>query len=263
MTEPTGEERYAFGDSDAAASRLAVLSEVFEAPSRALLAEVAGPPVALAVDLGCGPGFTTRLLAEVLVPDQVAGIDRSAAFLARARTSGPPGTRWYRHDVTVVPFPTGPADVLYARYVLAHVPTPLDVLAGWVTQLRPGGHLVVEEDDEIRAEHPVLRHYDELSTSLVAARGGDLSVGRLLGRAAAPPGSVVVVNRVLDHAVTADRVARLYAMNLAVWRHDPFIVDAHPPAALDTLARDLTRLGGDDVASTVVFRHRQVVLGRH
>jgi hypothetical protein len=58
---------YTFGDTSLAARRLALLADVFEPPSRAFLAEftrVAGDQLDLAVDLGCGPGHSTRLVAS-------------------------------------------------------------------------------------------------------------------------------------------------------------------------------------------------------
>src|SRR5205809_779798 len=54
---------YTFGDSQAAAERLALVARVFEPPSRRFLADAAaGAGLAgcdLAVDLGCGPGHST------------------------------------------------------------------------------------------------------------------------------------------------------------------------------------------------------------
>jgi len=86
---------YAFGDSALAARRLALLAEVFEPTSRSFLAHVgaqlAGPPPQLAVDLGCGPGHTTRLLCSVLRPGHVLGLDQSASFVALAAGDAPPG----------------------------------------------------------------------------------------------------------------------------------------------------------------------------
>ncbi len=56
---------YLFQDTDLAARRLAVLAEVFAPASRAFLLDVVQSRPELALDLGCGPGYTTRLLAEV------------------------------------------------------------------------------------------------------------------------------------------------------------------------------------------------------
>ena len=43
------------------------------------------------------------------------------------------------HDAREVPFPETPADVVYCRLLLAHLNRPMDVLAGWATQLAPDG----------------------------------------------------------------------------------------------------------------------------
>lgn len=70
---------YAFGDSDAAACRLALVARVFESSSRAFLARACPPRPVLAVDVGCGPGHSTRVLGEVSGARQVIGLDASPA----------------------------------------------------------------------------------------------------------------------------------------------------------------------------------------
>lgn len=198
---------------------------------------------------------------DAVRPVHLVGLDISAAFLERARTLNLDAS-WHRHDITVVPFPTGPADLLHARFVLSHVPDPEDLLSAWLEQLNAGGYLLVQEDEQIVAQHPVLATYEELARSLVAHRGGDLWVGSRLGRAPARPGFVHVTNRVYRHRVPVPRAAELYAMNFAVWRHDPFVTEGHPLARLDALATELDHLAGSTEAGTVVFDIRQVAYRR-
>ena len=139
MTSAVG--GYAFGDSAPAARRLGLLADVFEPPSRAFLAEfarVAGDPVDLAVDLGCGPGHSTQLVASVVGARRTLGLDQSGSFVALAEAGAPPGVEFAVHDVTVVPFPSPPAGLVYGRFLLSHLPDPPATLAAWATQLAPG-----------------------------------------------------------------------------------------------------------------------------
>ncbi len=62
-------------------TRLAFVADLFDESSRAFLSEAVGFRPRLALDLGCGPGHTTRLLAEVLRPGRVVGVDRSVNLL--------------------------------------------------------------------------------------------------------------------------------------------------------------------------------------
>ena len=79
---------YAFGDSALAARRLGLLADLFEPASRPFLARFADRRLELAVDLGCGTGHTTRLLASVLAPAA------PWAWTSRRRSSPwPPRTR--------------------------------------------------------------------------------------------------------------------------------------------------------------------------
>jgi trans-aconitate methyltransferase len=77
---------YTFGDSEIATRRLEIVAAVFESPTRTFLAEDVGQLRAdLALDLGCGPGHTTRLVAEMTGAVRTIGLDASASFRRRPR----------------------------------------------------------------------------------------------------------------------------------------------------------------------------------
>jgi trans-aconitate 2-methyltransferase len=195
---------YAFGDSAPAARRLGLLADVFEPPSRELLERFAGVPLDLAVDLGCGPGHTTRLVASVTGARRTLGLDQSEAFVALAAAAAPPGISFAVHDVTVVPFPAGPAGLVYGRFLLSHLPDPAAALAAWATQLAPGGLLLVEEVERIHTAQPALRRYLDTAAALLAARGHTLEIGAALHRLPDPPG----VDRRLDRVAPWPRRPR-------------------------------------------------------
>src|SRR5262252_1634950 len=91
---------YTFGDNDLAAERLRLLAEAFAPSSRAFLARLAREPAAVAVDLGCGPGYTTALLASLTGAQRTVGLDASARFIERARAQAPcrPALAFAVHD---------------------------------------------------------------------------------------------------------------------------------------------------------------------
>ena len=72
---------YTFGDTDLAARRLALVAETFAGTSAAFMREFVTTRPQLAADLGCGPGYTTHLLADTLKPDRTVGLDNSENFL--------------------------------------------------------------------------------------------------------------------------------------------------------------------------------------
>lgn len=68
---------YAFGDTDLARERLALVAATFEAPTDALLHDLPSGAYRYVVDMGCGPGFTTALLREMVPHSFTTGIDAS------------------------------------------------------------------------------------------------------------------------------------------------------------------------------------------
>jgi SAM-dependent methyltransferase len=256
---------YTFGDSDLAAERMALVAETFEPPSRRLLADARGAlPEApeLVVDLGCGPGHSTRLIAEVTGARRTIGLDASAAFLGEAARTSSGTIEYLEHDVTAVPFPVDPADLIYCRLVLAHQPDPAAVVARWVTQLRPGGVLALDEVEYIETPDPVLERYEELVVALVASRGALMYAGPVIERMTEGDGWRKAASRLVEHLVPVELAARMYGMNLRTWRHDPAITAMCSEDSLDRLANDLDERARSTGDPLVRWGLRQALLLR-
>ncbi len=122
--------------------------EVREAWRRLLREHLPAPPVDI-LDLGCGTGSLTRLLAEV--GHRVHGVDLAPAMVAAARAKlAAAGVSEGSATVEVgdASDPPGrPAtfDVVLTRHVLWALPDPATALARWVRLLRPGGRLLLVE----------------------------------------------------------------------------------------------------------------------
>ena len=255
---------YAFGDSAPAARRLGLLADLFEPPSRAFLERVAGRLAGrspdLAVDLGCGTGHTTRLLAEVVGARRTLGLDQSASFVARAAEAAPPGVGFAVHDVRAVPFPAGgPAGLLSCRLLLSHLPDPPAVLAAWATQLAPGGLLLVDEVEVIHTGDPALRGYLNTAGALLASRGQTLEVGPVLHRLPDPPGLTRRHDQLATLAPPAPRAAAMFAQNLAVWGAQAVAEGVTTDRDLRALAEDLAAVADGRRPASITWELRQLV----
>ncbi|QQQ76462.1 methyltransferase domain-containing protein [Saccharothrix sp. 6-C] len=100
------------------------------------------PAPAAVVDLGCGTGSLTALLAEA--GHHACGLDLSERMLAVARAKAP-GVDFRRGDAADPPYPPGSFDVVLARHVLWALPDPAAALDRWRALLKPGGRLVLVE----------------------------------------------------------------------------------------------------------------------
>ena len=240
-------DTYPFGDDDVAARRLDLLAHVYEPPTRALLARWAPPVVGLAVDLGCGPGRTTRLLHDVVGAARIVGVERSPAYLeaARAYLADVPGAEVVEHDVTRSPLPVEGADLVFARFLLTHLSGPRRALEVWAEALAPGGRLIVQETARLVSRDPALGRYYELVAELQAMHEQALDVGSQLPELAAAAGLQVEHAARRPVAQRPAEMAALHVLNLRTWRHDPLAggFDADELDALDEALVAIARGG--------------------
>lgn len=115
-----------------------------ERPARDLYDLVEPVPGGRAVDLGCGTGRLTELLAAETGAAEVVGIDSSPSMLAEAAAHTSPTVRFEQGDLATWGDPADPVDLVAANASLQWVPDHPAVLARWTAALRPGGQLAVQ-----------------------------------------------------------------------------------------------------------------------
>lgn len=207
---------YIFGAGESERRRLELVDEAFSSASSTLLERVPGASPALAYDLGCGIGCTTQVVSGRTDADLAIGLDISSQRLEVARGWASSHVRFERHDVTETPFPAGPAGLVYARFVLAHLPDPLATARRWATQLRSGGHLVLDEIDWIRTGHPALAEHLRIVHGLVAASGAAMDAGPALAPLGDGDGLTRVHAEVAEVPVPTALAARMFSLSLSI-----------------------------------------------
>lgn len=145
-----GEEARAFWDAEAACFDQepdhGLADPVTREAWRDLMREHLPASPSDVIDLGCGTGTLSALLAEDR--HRVRGLDFSPAMVEAARAKHAAAG----HDVEVVvadagdpPYADASADVVLVRHVLWAMPDPAEALRRWIALLRPGGRLVLVE----------------------------------------------------------------------------------------------------------------------
>jgi trans-aconitate 2-methyltransferase len=114
-------------------------------PPRDLLAHVPLARARHVVDLGCGPGNSTELLAARFPQAEVVGLDSSPDMLRQARARLP-NIRFVAADLATWG-PAEPTDLLFGNAVFQWVPDHPAVLERLVAALPKGGVLAVQMPD--------------------------------------------------------------------------------------------------------------------
>lgn len=253
---------YTFGDNDQASKRLRRLSEVYEIDTRKLLSRSGVHTPRLAVDLGCGPGWSTQLLQEELHPDRTVGLDSSGRYVAEARNYRPSDLEFEIHDVTQIPFPVSSPDVLFCRFLLTHLSSLGQVLARWASVAAPGAILLVHETETLESEHAALRRYYELVGQLQRHYGQALLVGAILNECLHNSGwRVIESNRRILEKKASD-MAELHLANLRTWRNDKYACRAFDPREIESLKKSLDRIANGDENGGVVFNAARQIIAR-
>lgn len=123
-------------------------------PAAELLARVPLQAPRRVVDLGCGPGNSTALLAARYPAAQLVGTDNSQAMLAAARERLPRAL-FELSDIGIWS-PSEPVDLAYANASLQWIPDHEQLLPRLLSALAPGGVLAVQMPDNLEEPSHVL-----------------------------------------------------------------------------------------------------------
>ncbi|MEP7125886.1 MAG: trans-aconitate 2-methyltransferase [Byssovorax sp.] len=125
-------------------------------PSRDLIARVPLAAPHRIVDLGCGPGNSTKRVAQRWPEAQVTGVDSSPAMLEQARRDYPE-MRWIEADIAGFSA-SGAHDLIFSNAALQWVPDHATVFPALFEALPPGGVLAVQMPRNFAApNHALLR----------------------------------------------------------------------------------------------------------
>lgn len=116
---------------------------------RTFLAEIAFPEDARVLEIGCGTGVLTRVLARWPSVGEVVGVDPASSFLDKARALAVdlPNIWFEQADGRALPFEADSFDVVVFDSTLSHVPEPERALAEAHRVLRPLGRLATFDGD--------------------------------------------------------------------------------------------------------------------
>lgn len=253
---------YTFGDSTIAAQRLRILAEIFEPSSREFLASLVDRRPARIADLGCGPGCTTRLLAEVFPQAQIAGVDSSPGFVELAECTADSRVRFIEGDVSVR-LPGGPYDLVYARYLLPHLTDYRAAVLRWGQSLASSGLIASEENDWIETSQPALQTYFDMVTAMLADRGQRLDIGAELEAIDDWQPLNKISSELVPIRVPEPVAARMFVPNLEVFRQQPYIQKHHSDATINRLKADIQAIiKRGDPSRIVTFWRRRIVWGQ-
>jgi trans-aconitate 2-methyltransferase len=254
---------YLFKDTDVAAQRLQILAEVFAPSTRSFLQEAATIAPQLALDLGCGPGYTTHLLAETTLATQTIGLDSSEYFVALATQSSTVHISFIHHDVTLVPFPTELNHLIFCRMLLTHLRDPQSTIEHWATQLCTHGLLFLEEVEWINTEFSLFRTYLDILTTLLAHQQNQLYIGPLPHKQQFNSTLKRRWSRVYRLSVSTAQAATMFSLNIRSWKQYPFIQQKYTIGMIDNLERELQALAVDSTAlGDIEWGMRQIVYER-
>ncbi len=147
----SGDKDYVLGTHDEELARLGLQHRVWRPRAMDAWRRAGFTIGQTLLDVGCGPGYATLDLAEIVGPGgRIVAMDRSRRFLdalnAASRQRGLSNIIDARElDLDDAELPAAGADGAWSRWVFAFVKRPRDLLARVQAALRPGATFVLHE----------------------------------------------------------------------------------------------------------------------
>jgi SAM-dependent methyltransferase len=254
MERSSRSEGYVLRGGRAGAERLRLLNRV-KWPTTEPLLRAAGLRAGMScLDVGCGSGdVTLKMAALVGAEGNVVGVDRDQSILRfacqEAERQGLPVT--FRRLDTEELAEESAYDLMFARYLLSHLPRPQRAVELMVRAVRPGGRLILEDvffpGHICYPANAAFDRYLELYQAVASAKeGGDAAIGVRLLEMALEAGLVEVrVGLVVPTFRDGEgkQVARVTMEHIREAVVGAGLVSGHE---VDNLVAELGRLADDD-----------------
>jgi ubiquinone/menaquinone biosynthesis C-methylase UbiE len=208
---------YVLGTGMEEAARLGLQHRLWSAATHELWERAGIQPGQTVIDIGCGPGYATLDLSQIVGPTgRVIAIDESAAFLKQLHNVAMSRKAMNIERVLgdaqelaeVLAGEENTADAAYARWVFCFLERPEGVVQGLAKVLKPGGRLAVQDYFNYERSLTLAPRREAFSRVISAvaaswrARGGDTDImGRL-------PGMLLANGFRVDHIGVVQRIAR-------------------------------------------------------
>ena len=202
--------------------RLSEQANHFVDLERRLLSEIGAAQAQRILEIGCGPGFVTRLLASIAPQSEIIAVDRSPDLLQQLQ-------QHVRNEAQGAIFPiqgTGEklplqdewAQFTYARFLMQHVPQPLTIAMEAQRTLADGGTFCIADSDAgLIIQHPQHARITQLLSDASHSQreiGGDRHIGRKLPQILHEAGFVGIRARVINITSSDAPIAMLLNMAL-------------------------------------------------
>lgn len=140
------------------------------------------------LEIGCGPGFVTPILAKAAPDSEILAVDFSEELLSRVDRNAAGDEKSRIHIAccsgSALPVREGWSDFTYARFLLQHVPGPAHFVEEAYRSCSVGGiFCVVDSDDGLLLQYPEDGFVCDILAEADAKQqriGGDRKIGRKL-----------------------------------------------------------------------------------
>ncbi len=250
--------RYTFGDTITADERLKKIAAFFNPIASEFIAQHIRRNISSAVDLGCGPGYTTNMLAKATGASSVTGIDISDNFLESAGNRFK-NYQFIKHDIRRTPLPVK-ADIIYFRFVLSHLKNIRQLVVGWLGSLHPGGFLIIDELEDIYTDKEVFKTYLSVNDGLIKSQGANLYIGKQLDKELH---GLNIFQNVSTLIPVKDHLAAswFYPNTISVWEKEEWVRNKLINSDRKIVSEELNKIVEHPTdTSSITWRMRKIIL---
>ncbi|MBN2610281.1 MAG: class I SAM-dependent methyltransferase [Bacteroidales bacterium] len=252
------ETRYTFGDTITANERLKRIAAFFNPLAASFIREHVHTTITSVADLGCGPGYTTDMLAHATNARYVTGLDISENFLDAARQNFTAYTFIY-HDVRDTNLPVK-TDLVYFRFLLSHLKNIRQLVEDWTASLNPSGYIVIDELEDIYTDNKFFKDYLSVSDGLIKSQGADLYIGKKLNEELDGLNIFKNVSSLLP--VKDSQAAEwFYPNTISVWKDEPWVKDRLCPSEINCISQYLLKTSINKTEkSSITWRMKKMII---